>query len=230
MKNKYLIIVAHPDDDILGCGGTLSKLAKKNSIKIIFLGEGSSCRFNFQSTKQNIIKKAILTREKSAKKALRYLGIKNYEFYNLPCGRLDTIPILEINKIIENEIKKFVPDIIFTHSENDCNNDHRIVFRSTMMATRPLGKNIVKKLFSFEILSSSEWNYTSEFGPNYFEILSEQNVKAKWGALSYYKSEIQKFPHPRSKEGVYNLAKLRGSQAGEKYAEAFKLIREFNKT
>ena len=229
MKNKYLVIAAHPDDDILGCGGTLSKLAKRNLIKIIFLGEGSSCRFKLHSTNQNLIKKAINDREKSAKKALRYLGVKNYVFFNLPCGRLDTVPILEINKIIENEIKKYRPDTIFTHSENDCNNDHRIVFRSTMMATRPLGKNIVKKIFSFEILSSSEWNYTNEFCPNFFEILSEQNIKSKWKALSFYKSEIQKFPHPRSKEAIYNLAKLRGTQAGVKFAEAFKLIREFKK-
>lgn len=227
MKNKYLVIAAHPDDDILGCGGTLSKLAKRNLVKIIFLGEGSSCRFKLYSANQNLVKKAINDREKSAKKALRYLGVKDYDFFNLPCGRLDTVPILEINKIIENEIKKYTPDTIFTHSENDCNNDHRIIFRSTMMATRPLGKNIVKKIFSFEILSSSEWNYTNEFCPNYFEILNEQNIKSKWKALSFYKSEIQKFPHPRSKEGIYNLAKLRGSQAGVKFAEAFKLIREF---
>ena len=98
-----------------------------------------------------------------------------------------------------------------------------------MMATRPLAKKVVKKIYSYEILSSSEWNYTEQFNPNYFEILSEQNVKSKWRALNFYKSEIQKFPHPRSQKGIYSLAKLRGSQAGEKYAEAFKLIREFKK-
>ncbi len=229
MKNRYLIIAAHPDDDVLGCGGTLSKIGKKNLIKVIFIGEGSSCRFQLHSSNQKLINKAVQNRENCAKKALHYLGIKNYKFYNLPCGRLDTIPILEINKIIENEVNQFSPDIIFTHSENDCNNDHRIIFRSSMMATRPLAKKIVKKVYSYEVLSSSEWNYTEQFNPNYFEILSEQNVKSKWKALNFYKSEIQKFPHPRSREGIYSLAKLRGLQAGEKYAEAFKLIREFNK-
>lgn len=229
MKNKYLIIAAHPDDDILGCGATLSKLSKNNIIKVIFIGEGSSCRYDQVFKNKSLIKKTIRNRENCAKKALNCLGVKNFNFYNLPCGRLDTVPIIEINKIIEKEIKKFRPNVIYTHSENDCNNDHRIIFRSTMMAARPTSNEIVEKIFSFEILSSSEWNYTKEFSPNYFEILKEENVKKKWKALSYYKSEIQKFPHPRSKEGVYNLAKVRGSQAGEKYAEAFKLIREFRK-
>ena len=106
MKNKYLIIAAHPDDDILGCGATLSKLSKNNIIKVIFIGEGSSCRYDQIFKNKSLIKKTIRNRENCAKKALNCLGKKNFNFYNLPCGRLDTVPIIEINKIIEKEIKK----------------------------------------------------------------------------------------------------------------------------
>ncbi|MAV76771.1 MAG: GlcNAc-PI de-N-acetylase [Candidatus Marinimicrobia bacterium] len=229
MKKRILIIAAHPDDDILGCGGTLSKMKKNNLIKVLFIGEGTSCRFANLKINKKLIKKEIEIRERNAKQALKSLGIKHYEFTNFPCGRLDTVPIIEINKKIENQVSSFRPNIIYTHSENDCNNDHRIVFRSTMMATRPTSKHTVDEIFSFEILSSSEWNFTKEFSPNYFEILNKKNIEAKWKALSFYKSETQKYPLPRSKQGIYNLAKVRGSQAGVEFAEAFKLIRSFKK-
>ena len=134
MKKKLLVVAAHPDDDILGCGGTLSKFKKNYLVKILFIAEGTSCRFQNLKANKKQIQKEVDAREKQAKKALRSLGIKLYKFTNFPCGRLDTIPIIEINKIIENEINTFEPNIIFTHSENDCNNDHRIIFRSTMMA------------------------------------------------------------------------------------------------
>ena len=97
------------------------------------------------------------------------------------------------------------------------------------MATRPTLKRTIDEIFSFEILSSSEWNFTKEFSPNYFEILNKNNIEAKWKAFSFYKSETQKYPLPRSKQGIYNLAKIRGSQAGVELAEAFKLIRSFKK-
>tara|TARA_B100001123_G_scaffold411982_1_gene508728 strand:+ start:162 stop:851 length:690 start_codon:yes stop_codon:yes gene_type:complete len=229
MKKKLLVVAAHPDDDILGCGGTLSKFKKNYLVKILFIAEGTSCRFQNLKANKKQIQKEVDAREKQAKKALRSLGIKLYKFTNFPCGRLDTIPIIEINKIIENEINTFEPNIIFTHSENDCNNDHRIIFRSTMMAARPNIKHLVEEIYSFEILSSSEWNFTKEFNPNYFEILRKKNIEDKWKALSFFKSEIQKYPLPRSKQGIFNLAKTRGSQAGVEFAEAFKLIRAFKK-
>jgi len=229
MRKKILVVAAHPDDDILGCGGTLSKFKKNYLVKILFIAEGTSCRFQNLKVNKKQIQKEVETREKQAKKALNSLGIKLYKFTNFPCGRLDTVPIIEINKIIENEINNFKQNIIFTHSENDCNNDHRIIFRSTMMAARPNINHSVGEIYSFEILSSSEWNFTKEFNPNYFEILRKKNIEDKWKALSFFKSEIQKYPLPRSKQGIFNLAKTRGSQAGTEYAEAFKLIRAFKK-
>ena len=153
MKKRILIIAAHPDDDILGCGGTLSKMKKNNLIKVLFIGEGTSCRFaNFKINKKQI-KKEIEIRERNAKQALKSLGIKHYEFTNFPCGRLDTVPIIEINKKIENQVSSFRPNIIYTHHHNDLNLDHSIVNRAVLTACRPYPKQTVEKnsvLIKFE--------------------------------------------------------------------------------
>lgn len=224
---RVLIVCAHPDDDILGCGGILAKY-KSTSIqfRVIFIAEGSSCRFSADRIHSEVVKKTIAERNSFGVMALEKLGVSDYNFYNLPCGRLDTVPIIEINKIIEEEIKTFKPDTLFTHSENDANNDHCIVFRATIMATRPCSSVKVNNLYSFEILSSSEWKFTSSFEPNYFEALSKDDVNLKWEALAEYETEIRDFPFPRSLEGVTTLAKYRGLQAGLSFAEAFKLIRQ----
>jgi LmbE family N-acetylglucosaminyl deacetylase len=226
---KILIICAHPDDDILGCGGYISKYNKLNTqFRVVFIAEGSSCRYNLNKENDSNIQITIEQRNSYGVKALNILGVTNYHFYNLPCGRLDTIPIIEINKIIENEILKFQPDILLTHAENDANNDHCIVFKSTIMATRPGGAAFVNSLYSFEVLSSSEWKFTNSFEPNYFVELNIDDVNKKWQALSEYKTEIKKYPYPRSYKGILTLSQFRGMQSGFKYAEAFKLIRKIS--
>ena len=223
--NKVLIIAAHPDDDIIGCGGFISRFKKKYSFKVIFIAEGSSCRFNENEISGQECTNAIKLRNSNAISALEMIGISNYEFYNLPCGRLDQNPIININKLIENEINKFKPDTILTHSSKDANNDHSIVHRSTIMATRPGAKFFVKNILSYEILSSSEWKFTENFLPNYFVKLSEEDLKNKWEALKEYSTEIKSFPYPRSFEGLKTLANYRGMQSNCQYAEAFEIIR-----
>ncbi len=227
--NKILIIAAHPDDDILGCGGLMSKYRNQIEFKVIFIAEGSSCRFDKNDIEGKNIKKIISKRNSFGIEALNSLGVKNYHFYNLPCGRLDQVPIIEINKIIEKEINNFKPDTVFTHSSNDTNNDHLIVHRATQMATRPGAKTFVEKLYTYEILSSTEWRFTKTFLPNYFESLSKTDVENKWLALEKYISEIKKYPYPRSREGVFTLSKYRGIQSANRFAEAFRLIREIKR-
>ena len=225
MKN-VLIIAAHPDDEVLGCGGMISKFIKQDvNFKILFVGEGSTCRFDDVASKEAT--NAISERQRYAVQAMKILGIQDFCFYNLPCGRFDQIPIIKINKIIEKEINEFKPDTIFTHSVKDTNNDHKIIFNSTLIATRPLHVNKVSKLFTYEVLSSSEWRYTKTFSPNYFISINENDILLKWKALECYLSEINNFPFPRSEKGLKTLAMYRGMQAGFEFAEAFELIRDF---
>jgi LmbE family N-acetylglucosaminyl deacetylase len=226
---KVLVICAHPDDDILGCGGIMSKYVSTGTLfRVIFIAEGSSCRFNADELNSEAVLETIKERNNFGICALKKLGVNDFKFYNLPCGRLDIISIIEINKIIENEIKIFEPDTVFTHAEYDANNDHGLVFKATIMATRPCSSHKVKNLFSFEILSSTEWKYTNSFEPNYFEELNQNDVIKKWEALAEYETEIKEFPFPRSLEGISTLAKYRGLQAGVSYAEAFRIIRKIS--
>jgi len=207
----------------------MSKYRGKVDFKVIFIAEGSSCRFDFEQIRHEHVLNVIKKRNLFGIKALKILGVENFHFYNLPCGRLDQVAIIEINKIIEKEIQNFQPDTVFTHSFEDTNNDHLIVHRATQMATRPGSTTFVEKVYTYEVLSSSEWRFTHTFSPNYFESLSREDVRNKWLALAEYESEIKEFPYPRSEEGIVSLSSYRGMQSGNKYAEAFKLIRQIVK-
>ena len=165
VKN-ILVIASHPDDEILGCGGTLSKLKTEGAkISAVFLSDGESAR------KNSDIKKLILNRKNQAKKAGNIVGIKKIYFGSFPDNSMDSIPILKIIQFIEKHIKKIKPDTIFTHFESDLNIDHQITSKAVTTACRPTKNQTVKSIFFFEILSSSEWNISSKsksFKPNYF--------------------------------------------------------------
>ena len=223
LYNRILVVAAHPDDEILGCGGLLSlQSALGASIRVIFIAEGSSCRYSSPSVDQ--AQNDIVHRNACAHRSLSLLGVNELRFFNLPCGRLDTLPIIDINKIIESEIRDFDPVLILSHSPDDNNNDHKLVSRSLSMATRPYSCQVPEILF-FEILSSSEWNFSNPFRPNIFCQLQDEHVDNKINALLCYDTEINEFPYPRSPEGIRTLAKLRGMQSGFPYAEAFSLYR-----
>ena len=223
-KIKNLLIFAHPDDEILGVGGYIAKYSKKQKFKVIFIGEGSSSRFkDFERKKINFdIKK----REKMAIQALKFLGINDVSFFPMVCGKFDEVPIINIVKIIEKEIKLFKPDNIFTHDNCDLNQDHRVIYDATLIATRP-GKNSysINKILSCEILSSSNLNYNNQFNPNYFEFLSDIELKKKIKSFNFYYSEKQSKNLPRNKKGINNLAIFRGMQCNSEFAEAYKVIK-----
>ncbi len=223
---RILIVASHPDDDILGCGGIMSRFRNGCTFKVVFIAEGSTCRF--ASVDSDEAKAAIDLRTKCAEKSLHSLGVSSYKFYNLPCGRLDQEPQIKINKIIEKEISNFKPDTVLTHSNSDSNKDHTKVYDATIIATRPQAKyHSVKDVYSYEVLSSSEWGFSQSFSPNVFYKLSETDLIEKWKSLKLYGAEMQQWPPPRSKEGVYSLDKVRGSQSGFDFAEAFRLVRSF---
>ena len=226
MFERTLIVVAHPDDEILGCGGLLAKISSTSEIRVVFIAEGSSCRFKPGETEE--ISEAISIRSLAARKSLSKFRVGDIHFEDNECGRLDQIPIIEINKLIERHIKEFNPSTLICHSSVDANSDHRRVSEATLMATRPGALNQVKHVLSCEILSSTEWRFTEAFQPNYFVTLDESELQMKVKALLDYESEVRDFPFPRSPRGIKALSEFRGMQSGSEYAEAFQLIRSIN--
>ena len=208
---KILVIAPHPDDEVLGMGGTIKKLSPKNDITLLIMTDGASAQYSD--------KKMIKVRKESFKKSSKILGISEIKFLNFKDMKLDSVPQLEINQEIEKIIKKIQPKIVFTSPKNDLNRDHGVTFNSTLVATRPSSSG-VKKVFSYELPG-----YTKKpFSPNHYEDITKQFVH-KIKAFKMYKSEIMKFPHPRSIESIENLAVYRGIQAGIAKAESFELIR-----
>ena len=178
MKKNILIVVAHPDDEIIGCGGFISRFKKQSNFKVLIIAEGSSCRFKNIFKEKKEIQKKVELRKRQAKKALALFSIKDVTFCDLPCGSLNSIPSVKINHLIEKQIKIFKPEKILTHSSEDLHPDHRAVFHSVMQATRPIKDNTVKEILSFEILSSSvisiSLNDDNKFADDkYFQIIFE---------------------------------------------------------
>jgi len=151
--------------------------------------------------------------------------VKKVFFHGFPDNRFDTVPFLDIVKVIETIKNKIKPEIIFTHYVKDLNIDHQITYKAVITATRPVREETVKEVYSFEIPSSTEWSYPLSFSPNvFYDILGTIDVKLE--ALEEYKTELRGYPHPRSLEGVKLIAKFWGMKVGLKYAEAFELVRE----
>jgi LmbE family N-acetylglucosaminyl deacetylase len=220
---RVLVVVAHPDDEVLGVGGTMLKHSKNNDfVKVIYLATGISSRDKLN--KKNSIKKEINSLRLDAKKSCKILNVAKTEFYDLPDNKMDSIPLLDIVKIIENEIKKEKPDRIYTHHYGDLNIDHRLTYNACLTACRPISKK-TPELICFEVASSTEWNYPYSFNPNYF-INIDKYIDKKIQAMKMYKNEIREFPHPRSAENLEKISARWGSVSGTKHAEAFEIIRK----
>ncbi len=233
---KVLVIAAHPDDEVLGMGGTIKKLTRAgNDVKIIIMATGITSRrstnyknSNTYEISDNTIETMKIQIEKLRADAIRsskILGVKNIEFEDFPDNEMDIVSNLEITKRIEKSISDFKPDTIFTHSKYDINVDHRALFDATITATRPKQRSNVKEVISFEVPSSTEWDFPSKFSPNIFvDIHKELPFKLK--ALKEYKTELEKFPHPRSLESLEIISKRWGTVSGFLSAEAFCLVRQ----
>lgn len=217
-----LVVAAHPDDEMLGCGGTLAKLARSGAkISILLLGEGPASRDsaaggNVQSDARH-----------SALAAAASLGIHDVRFAGLPDNRFDSLPLLDIVKVVERVALDVRPELVLTHFAGDLNIDHQLTHRSVMTAFRPLPGAKPPAILSFEVLSSTEYTCVdmgATFHPNVFiDITGFLETKQK--VLEAYASEMRSWPHPRSHATVEHLARLRGSQCGSSEAEAFQLCR-----
>jgi len=223
-SKKILVISSHPDDEILGCGGTIARLVKEGcDVYTLILGEGITSRDKKRERAKR--EKEIRGLKEQIHKANKMIGFKEDFIYDFPDNRFDTVPLLDIVKVIENIKDKVKPDIIFTHYEKDLNIDHQITYRAVITATRPLPNETIKEIYSFEVLSSTEWGYPLSFSPDvFFDISGTIDLKIK--AMSEYKTELRDYPHPRSLRGVEIIARRWGLVSGKELAEAFESVRE----
>ncbi|MEA2099792.1 MAG: PIG-L deacetylase family protein [Campylobacterota bacterium] len=223
MAKKILIVASHPDDEVLGCFGTVARLIKEGyEAYTLILGEGKTSRDDIRIVENKKDEIEILNTE--IQKANNIIGVKKVFVESFPDNRFDSVDILDIVKVISKVKDKIKPDIIFTHFENDLNIDHCITYKAVITATRPMQNECVKEIYSFEILSSTEWNYPLSFSPDtFFDISDTIDLKIK--AMKEYSSELCEYPHPRSLEGIELNAKYQGMRVGKKYVEAFKSVR-----
>lgn len=231
LKNKkIMVVVAHPDDEILGVGGTINRIAELGgTIKVIILGEGLTSR-SLKRDRSQYSSELLIHREniKEAQKILKY---QHLEVYDLPDNRFDTVPLLDIIKIVEIEKDNFNPDVIFTHHLGDVNIDHQKTFEAVHTSIRPLITEKVCGLICFETLSGTEWipsNDPRKFNPNLYIELNKENLKTKIEAMNCYQFEKRDYPHPRSREGIITRSKMWGISIGKPLAEAFEIIRLIN--
>ncbi len=223
--NRILVIAAHPDDEVLGCGGTIARLTGEgHNVYQVILGEGITSRYD---THGQAGPEKIRVLKDQARQASKLLGVKELVLYDLPDNRFDTVPLLDIIKIIERQIHRFKPKVVYTHHGGDLNIDHAITHRAVLTATRPEINSSVKEIYAFEVPSSTEWafqQFNNPFSPNVFVDISA-TLETKIQAMQLYSSEMQTFPHPRSKKLLKFHSQYRGSIAGLTAAEAFELIR-----
>jgi LmbE family N-acetylglucosaminyl deacetylase len=211
--NRILVVVAHPDDEVLGCGAVIARHVQNgDKVQVVFLADGFSSR---NGDSEN--------RDGSAKEASKVLGCEKPIFLNLPDNQLDTVPLIEVVKKVEKSIKHFQPNIIYTHHFGDLNIDHQLTHKAVMTACRPQPEFCVKEIYSFETLSATHWQSSSmgnAFNPNCFINVSDY-IDKKIEALQCYDNEMRSSPHVRSYGSVKDLSKFRGAIIGVKNAEAF---------
>jgi N-acetylglucosamine malate deacetylase 1 len=229
MTNTVLLVAAHPDDELLGCAGTMAVHASRgDNVHVLIVSEGFTARDLQRDTAKRDTELEAL--RQAARKAAEIIGTNPPQFGDLADNRMDGIELLDVIKIIESVINQVKPTIIYTHHGGDLNIDHQITHRAVLTACRPLPGTTVRAIYSFETLSSTEWSPASQvaqFRPTHFVDISDQ-LEKKLSALSCYTSEMGEFPHPRSDLAVSSLARYRGATAGLAAAEAFEVIRQID--
>lgn len=219
---SILVVAAHPDDEVLGCGGYIAnQVWSGDEVFVTFLSDGVTSR------QGNLGLQEIESRRNAARLASKVLGASDVSFGDFPDNKLDAVPLLEIIKSIEAVVERVRPQIVLTHFGGDLNIDHRIVNQAVLTACRPVPKQGVKEILFFEVPSSTEWQVPIEgeaFTPTWFEDISE-TLETKIKALTVYEHELREWPHPRSVKAVEHLAHWRGASCGVDAAEAFVLGR-----
>lgn len=223
-----LVIAAHPDDEVLGCGGTIARMSREGIVvNVAILGEGITSRYRERKHANRGLVKSLRA---SSWRAGKVLGAKNLLLRNFPDNRFDEVSLIRLVKAVEDLISKYRPAVVYTHWSGDLNIDHALTNRAVITATRPTGRSTVKEIYAFEVPSSTEWGFglgQRSFSPNVFIDISS-TLTTKVRALREYESEMRPFPHPRSAEVLESLARIRGSASGVEAAEAFELVRRID--
>ncbi len=222
---SILVVAAHPDDEVLGCGGTIARLTQKGQdVNVAILGEGITSRYAQRDQADKTRVEALCD---CSRQVAEMLGVKALFTYDLPDNRFDTVPLLDVIKVVEELVQRVQPREIYTHHNGDLNIDHVVVHRAVLTATRPTVGCPVRDVYAFEVPSSTDWalgQFQPVFQPNVFVDISDV-LPAKLQAMALYASETRPFPHPRASEALQATAKRWGAVVGVEYAEAFELLR-----
>lgn len=225
---NVLVIAAHPDDEILGCGGTIARHVNNgDNVSVVIMAQGITSRNEGDTSEQE---KAINALTETAKKANACLGVTELCFLGLPDNQMDTVSRLNITQHVERLIETYRPECVYTHHSGDVNVDHRRVHEAVVTACRPQPDRSVKRLLFFEVPSSTEWQPPGSapaFNPNWFNDIST-TLPTKLKALEVYECEMREWPHSRSVKALAHLAHWRGATVGVDAAEAFMLGRQIN--
>ena len=227
-NKKIMVVVAHPDDELLGLGATMNRLITDFSVTahVVILGEGITSRSDSRDLEK--WQSALTLHKANIRKAQVSIGYQSVSVYDFPDNRFDTVALLDIIKTIEKEKQNFQPDIIFTHHGGDVNIDHQKTFDAVITSCRPIASELVKTIISFETPSGTEWRASTDprhFVPNFFVTVSSENIEAKIKGMEAYEFEKRPYPHPRSPEALRIQASRWGIVIGSKHAEAFEIIR-----
>lgn len=230
-NKRILVVVAHPDDELLGLGASLHKLINNYNIiaRVIILGEGITSRANSRDREQ--WDQELTTHKQNIEAARKLIGYDSVGIYDFPDNRFDSVDLLDIVKVIETEKVNFEPEIIFTHHGGDLNIDHQRTFEAVITATRPMENECVKTIITFETPSGTEWQSSNDprsFKPNLVVEIGEENLIAKIKGMESYEFEKRDYPHPRSPKSLKIRAQMWGVNYGINLAEVFYIVRTIN--
>lgn len=219
------MIAAHPDDEVLGMGGTVAKRASRgDEVAVLIVTDGSTSQYREDPRLHEIL----IEKRMETANCASMLGVQHVFYGELPDMKLDVTPHIDINRAIEDVIQEFRPSTVFTHFMGDVNKDHRMVCESTLVACRPTAEQCVKRLFFYSVPSSTEWNVqtpSTAFLPNWYEDISGECAEKKYRAMECYKTELREYPHPRSIQYLRAADLAEGNRIGLLAAESFILAR-----
>jgi LmbE family N-acetylglucosaminyl deacetylase len=214
-----LVLAAHPDDEVLGMGGTIALHARAGDhVRIVCVTDGSSSQYPDDHALR-------AQKDAEAVAAARTLGVEDYVHLDLPDMRLDTVPHVELNAVVEEHVASFAPQLVYT-PHPDVNRDHRALFDSVAVATRPVPGQVVRRVLTYAPTSSTEWTPAplNWFVPNWFVDVTGR-LERKLAAFAHYETERREYPHPRSERAIRAAAEFYGASCGCEHAEPFVLVR-----